>query len=254
MAAGPSASSTAPPVTIIDFVDEKEWFSIFNMYGGTRDLARLREGMTGPFVDAQDEWGMTGLHLCVSMGWLEGLQELLVAGANTELRYYSTGVTALYTAVQEKNEAIVLALLEGGANPDAANYYGKTPRWWAPKFGLEALFAGRPETPTTPEPVIQNAENLADHYGRKFQIPTRAERESLVPGQAVDLHVLGQKQARVKVRIRERTGTGADVRYTAVLDPLEQDTNLRPGTTELSFGPEHVATVYIPRAPKNKKS
>jgi hypothetical protein len=229
-------------------MDEKEWFSIFDMYGGTRDLARLREGMTGPFRDAQDEWGMTGLHLCVSMGWLEGVRELIKAGANTELRYYMTGTTALYTAVVlEKNEAIVRALLEGGANPDAANYYGKTPREWSSKYGLEALFAGLPETPTVPEPVIQNAEQLADHYFPEFQIPSRAERESLVPGQAVDLHVLGPKQPRVKVRIRERAGTGAEVTYTAALDPLAQDTNLRPGTTELSFGPEHVATVYVPR-------
>jgi hypothetical protein len=247
-----SGLAESVPMAKIRGMDEKGWFSIFDVFGGTRDLARLREGMTGPFRDAQDEWGMTGLHLCVSMGWLEGVQELLRAGADTELRYYMAGTTALYTAVQDRNEAIVRALLEGGANPDAANYYGKTPREWSSNYGLEDLFEGLPVTPTTPEPLIQNAEHLADHYHPRFRIPSRSERESLKPGQAVDLHVLGPKQPRVKVRIRECAGSGAGVRYTALLDPPEQDTNLRPGTTEVTFGPEHVATVYVPRPPARK--
>ncbi len=181
-------------------------------------------------------------------GTRRDIRALLEAGADTELRYYRTGETALYTAVQEKNEASMRALLEAGANPEGANYWGKTPREWAALKGLAHVFASIPQgTVTMPTPRIQNAEHLADHYHPKFKIPKRAERESLAVGQAVDLHVHGPKKPAVKVRIQERRGQSETTVYIARLDPPDQDTNLPAGTTEVTFGPEHVATVYLKR-------
>lgn len=225
-----------------------DWFDCFDPWAKARDLRRVLALLRDGHLDVQDEWGMTGLHLAVACHWIEAVHALLKAGADTELRYHRTGETALYTAVQEKDEASVKALLDAGANPDAANYWGKTPREWAGTRGLAGLFARVPKAaPVWPEPRIQNAEHLADHHHPRFKIPDREEREALVVSQAVDIHVHGPKSPAVKVRIDERKGKGPKVRYHARLDPPDQETNLASGTTEVTFGPEHVASVYIAR-------
>jgi hypothetical protein len=53
------------------------WFAAFNQFGGRQDVARVREGIEQGLFDAQDEWGMTALHLAVAAGWIEGAQLLL---------------------------------------------------------------------------------------------------------------------------------------------------------------------------------
>src|SRR5262249_32663537 len=150
----------------------------------------------------QDEYGMTALHLAVSSGWLEGIEELLRAGADTESRYFRTGETALLTAANDlgtangerlNSKAMVELLITDAANPDAANHFGLTPRKAAEVRGVK-LFAALPEKPVQmPEPRIQNAEHLADHYHPRFKIPDREERETMQVGQAVDLYVYGPK-------------------------------------------------------------
>jgi hypothetical protein len=232
-----------PPCT------KEEWFWLFDPWSKERNLERVRECLDSPWLNAQDEWGLTALGSAVAGNWLEAAELLLHAHADTELRYYRTGTTVLYHAVQDINEPAVRLLLGAGANPDAANYFGLTPREWAKNSAIEALFSDLPIRRTDPEPLIQNAEQLADHYGLEFEIPSRDERESLVPGQAVNLYIYGKNKATTKVRIQERSGTGSSVRYVALLDPLDQETNLKPGTTQVSFGPEHVATVFV-LAPK----
>jgi hypothetical protein len=201
----------------------------------------VKAALSADVLDVADEWGMTALHLAVAMDWLDAVELLLSAGANRESRYFRTGETALFTAAQNKNERIAAALLRGGANPDAANYWGVTPR----KLGLDALFAGVPPGDASPpRPRIQNAEHLAEHHHPRFKIPSRKERETLKVGTAVDIHVHGPRPPAVKVRIHERTGSGAQVMYFADVDPPTQETNLTPGTDAVAFGPEHVATVY----------
>lgn len=229
-------------------MDLATWFRMFDPFAPSKDIVGLKAGVVAGWLDAQDEWGMTALHLAVMIKWTEGVRALLEAGANTEVRYRRTGHTALFSAVQEKNEALAQTLLDGGADPDAQNYWGLTPRSWAATSGLGHVFENIVvRSSPTPEPVIQNAEHLADHHHPRFKIPKRKERESLVVGQAVDVHVLGPKKPAVKVRIRRVDGEGATVKYTAALDPPDQDTNMKPGTTEVTFGPMHVATVYLKR-------
>jgi hypothetical protein len=207
-------------------------------------------------LNQQDEYGMTALSLAVMADWKEGVEELLRAGADTELRYFRTGATALYMAVQERNEPIIAALLAAGANLDAPNYWGLTPRMWASRSGSK-WFDHVPlrETPLPP-PWIQNAEHLADHYHTRFQIPDREEREMMQAGQAVDLYVFGpkaeSKQDTVKVRITARSGRRPNVRYTGAVETPIERTHLAQDTTVLEFGPENIACVYVPRPGKKK--
>lgn len=198
---------------------------------------------------------MTALGLAVMSGWREGVDELLKAGADPELRYFRTGETALYMAMAyDRNEAIITALVAAGANPDAPNYWGVTPRAWASRMNLKYFDHVPPRETPLPPPRIQNAEHLADHYHPRFKIPGREERETLQAGQAVDLYVYGPKaeakQDTVKVRITAVMGSRPGVRYTGTVETPIERTHLAAGTTDLEFGPEHVASVYVPRPTK----
>ncbi len=243
----------------------REWFDNCGGRSARHNLDELRREIEAGLLNEPDEYGMTALHLAVSSGWLEGIDELLRAGADTETRYLRTGETPLLTATNDlgtangerlNSKAMVAALVAAGANPDAANHFGLTPRKSAQIRGVQA-FAEIPEKPIQmPEPRIQNAEQLADHYHPKFEIPDEAERRTMQVGQAVDLYIYGPKkegkQDSVKVRITARTGSGPSVRYTAAVETPQERTHLPEGMAVVEFGPENVASVYVPR-PGTKK-
>jgi ankyrin repeat protein len=191
---------------------------------------------------------MTALHLAVASKWYEAISFLIDERADLSLRYHRTGDTALHSAVVNRVERIVRALLYAGANGDAANYSGLTPRAAAEQCGLGHLFVAIAAQPIEwPAWRVQDAEHLADYYYPQFTIADRAVREALLIGQTVEVHVHGPRQPRVHARIIRRTGDGAETRYVARVDP-DQDTNLPPGVNDLEIGPEHVATLIMRRA------
>jgi hypothetical protein len=230
----------------------EEWFRNVGHWEPRHDLKKLRRGIQAGLLNIQDEYGYTALMWACFSGWVEGIEELLKAGADIEIRDYRTGCTALYELVQRKSDDLIPLLVAAGANPDTPNYWGVTPRRWAPE-----RFKDIPQREVpAPEPRIQNAEHLADHYHDHFEIPSRRERETLKPAQAVDLYVYGPKtrgkQDTVKVRItsRDRMADGA-ISYTGKVETPIRKTHLASGTKMLKFGPENVATVYVPK-PKGK--
>ncbi len=227
------------------------WFDNCGGWEPAHDLTTLRAGITAGFVNEQNEDGLTALYLAVVSDWLEGVEELLRAGADTELRHHRTGATPLLDAVQRGTDAVVAALLAGGANPDAGNHFGLTPRKWRQRSDPNAFAQFPKKRVRMPEPRIQNAEDLADHYHPRFKIPSRKERETLKLGVAVDLYVFGPKrkgkQDTAKVRITARRRRPDGIRYTATVETPLKQTNLPRGTAEVEFGPENVASVYVPR-------
>jgi hypothetical protein len=60
------------------------------------------------------------------------------------------------------------------------------------------------------------------------------------------------KQDTVKVRITARQGRRPHVRYTGAVETPSERTHLANGTTVVEFGPENIASVYVPR-PANQK-
>lgn len=232
----------------------KDWFDNCGGWHPRHDLTELQRGIKAGMLNEQDEYGMTALSLAVMSGWEQGVEELLRAGADTELRYFRTGETALYMAVQQRNEPVVAALVAAGANPDAPNYWGLTARTWASHSASTCFDEVPPKKLPLPPPRIQNAEHLADHYHPRFKIPDREERETMKVGQAVDLYVYGPKaetkQDTVKVRITAMTGTRPNVRYKGTIETPIERTHLADGTTVLEFGAENIASVYVTRPPK----
>ncbi len=233
-------------------VTTRSWFENCSGCRPGHDFGVLRAGIKAGLLNEQDEDGWTALHYAVAADWLAGVEELLRAGADTELRSHRTGAPPLLTALQQASEAVVAALIAGGANVDAGNHFGLTPREWR-RHSDPNPFPHIPEKPVQmPEPRIQNAEHLADHYHPRFKIPDRAERETLKAGVAVDLYVYGPrregKQDTVKVRITARRGRRPNgVRYTATVETPAKQSYLPRGMKEVEFGPEHVASVYVPR-------
>lgn len=236
----------------------EEWFSNCGGWRPRHDLDELRRGIAAGRTNEQDRYGMTGLGCAVGSKWTEGVDELLRAGADTELRYFRTGETALYMAVLDRNEAMARALIGGGADPDAGNHWGLTPRRWLSRTSFPDLFDGIPAGEVRlPPPRIQNAEHLAEHHYPRFKIPDRQERESMKVGQAVDLYVYGPKaetkQDTVKVRITARAGRRPRVRYTATIETPIERTHLAEGTTVVEFAPENIASVYVPGPARKRK-
>jgi hypothetical protein len=232
----------------------REWFDNCGGWRPRHDLDDLRRGIDAGLLNEQDEYGMTALSLAVMSGWKEGVEELLRASADTELRYFQTGATTLLMAVQHSSEPIITALLAAGAKPDAPNYWGLTPRGWASRMASKRFDHLPQKEMPLPPPWIQNAEHLADHYHPRFKIPDREERETMQIGQAVNLYVYGPKaegkQDTVKVRIIARSGRRPHVRYTATVETPIERTHLAPGTTEVVFAPENIASVYVPQPQK----
>ncbi|WP_459557165.1 ankyrin repeat domain-containing protein [Lacunimicrobium album] len=227
----------------------KEWFANCGGWKPSHDLNALRTGISSGLLNEQDKHGMSALAFAVASGWLEGVNELLAAGADIELRSYRTGETALYTALQVKNDGIITSLIASGANPDSPNYWGITPRFWASRKGLSCFDQILVRETPLPAPHFQNAEHLADHHYPNFQIPDRSEREMMQIGQAVDLYVYGPKtetkQDAVKVRIISKTGYGAEVRYVGDVETPIERTHLHNSMTVVEFGPENIASVYL---------
>ena len=58
------------------------------------------------------------------------------------------------------------------------------------------------------------------------------------------------KADNVKVRISAIRGPRPNIRYVGVVETPLKKTHLPPDTKEVEFGPENVATVYVPG--KNK--
>lgn len=224
------------------------WFELFRAAGQRRDVEQVRRLVTPALIDAQDPWGMTALHLAVSSSWYEAINFLIDERADLSLRYHRTGDTPLHTAVVNRSERIVRRLLGAGADPDAANYNGVTPRSAAEQFGMEHLFVDLESGPVTwPAWRVQNAEHLADYYFPEFTVPERAEREALGIGQIIEVHVHGPRQPRVRARIIGRTGDGPATRYVARVSP-DQDINLPSGVNDLELAPEHIATLIARRS------
>jgi hypothetical protein len=234
----------------------RDWFDNCGGFHPRHDLDDLRRGIKAGMLNEQDEYGMTALSLAVMSKWAEGVEGLLQASADTELRYFRTGETTLYMATQGRNEPLIAALVAAGANPDAPNYWGVTPRAWASRVEAKYFDHIPPRESPLPAPRIQNAEHLADHYHPRFKIPDREVRETMQIGQAVDLYVYGPKseakQDTVKVRITARDGRRPGVRYTGSVETPIERTHLAAGTTIVELGPENIASVYVPRPGKKK--
>ncbi|WP_197507579.1 ankyrin repeat domain-containing protein [Mycobacterium sp. ACS4331] len=102
-----------------------------------RELAELVAAHGGQ-LDDKDADGKTVVHCAVDANDIDVVEVLLQCGAAVEARD-RWGNTALWRAVYQLPESadMVAALLDAGADPEAANNHGATPRQLATKYADE---------------------------------------------------------------------------------------------------------------------
>lgn len=107
------------------------------------DVLGIRNRLdAGDDVRLPDNQGFTALHFAAQQSQVEAARVLLDAGAAVDLRD-RFGNTPLWRAVfNSRGEcATVMVLLEGGADPDAVNDAGVSPRALAKKMAAADVIA-----------------------------------------------------------------------------------------------------------------
>ena len=107
---------------------------------------KIREGVN---INASDDSGQTPLHFAVDRKNVECIHLLLEHDADVNA-VDNEGISILLTAVMAGNDtSVIKLLLEKGANPDAEDVDGETPRSWIEEEkdkGMLDLFAKYPKT------------------------------------------------------------------------------------------------------------
>ena len=84
-----------------------------------------------------DKNGVTALQLASDLGWADGVDILVNAGASVDVSN-SSGETPLISAVHRRDTALVRALLAAGANPDRTDNSGRSARDYAELIGPQS--------------------------------------------------------------------------------------------------------------------
>ena len=120
-----------PGTTIVNTRDITSGDSALHIVTQRRDVAWIRFLVAkGADPNIQNTKGVTPLALAVGLGFIEGAEALLDAGARVD-DASQTGETPLISAVHRRDVALVRALLKAGANPDRADNSGRSARDYA---------------------------------------------------------------------------------------------------------------------------
>ncbi|MGX7953393.1 ankyrin repeat domain-containing protein [Tsuneonella sp. HG249] len=88
----------------------------------------------GANPNAADRNGATPLTIAASLGFVEGVERLVKAGARLDVPN-SSGETPLISAVHRRDTAIIRLLLKAGANADRTDNSGRSARDYATLMG-----------------------------------------------------------------------------------------------------------------------
>lgn len=100
-----------------------------------------------------DNHGVTPIMLASQLGWFEGVDALIKAGAHVD-DPNETGETPLILAVHRRDTQMIRALLRGGADPARADNSGRTARDYAEAQG---------RTSTTMAEIDRSARTPTEH-------------------------------------------------------------------------------------------
>lgn len=98
----------------------------------------------GANPNAADRNGVTPLTLAASLGFVEGVERLVKAGARLDVPNAS-GETPLISAVHRRDTAIIRLLLKNGASADRTDNSGRSARDYATLMGPSAGVLGEIE-------------------------------------------------------------------------------------------------------------
>lgn len=90
----------------------------------------------GANPNVRDKEGNSPLSIAVGLGFVEGAEDLIKAGARID-ETNSTGETPLISAILRRDTRMVEMLLENGANPDRTDNTGRSAREYAEMPGTD---------------------------------------------------------------------------------------------------------------------
>lgn len=126
-----TAALNEPGTTIVNTRDLTSGDTAMHIVTERRDVTWIRFlAQRGANPNIRNKKGVTPLQLAVTLGFTEGVEQLIKAGAEVEVTD-SAGETPLIAAVHRRDAGLVRLLLEKGANPDRSDNSGRTARDYA---------------------------------------------------------------------------------------------------------------------------
>lgn len=117
-----------PGSTIVNSRDISTGESALHIVTERRDALWIRFlSQRGANPNLRDKNGTTPLQLAVNLGFLEGVEALIAAGADLEVSNVA-GETPLISAVHQRNLVLIRMLLANGADPDRSDNSGRSAR------------------------------------------------------------------------------------------------------------------------------
>lgn len=117
-----------PGSTIVNTRDISSGESALHIVTARRDAVWIRFlSQRGANPNTRDKNGTTPIQLAVNLGFTEGVEALIAAGADLEVSNVA-GETPLISAVHQRNIVLIRMLLANGANPDRSDNSGRSAR------------------------------------------------------------------------------------------------------------------------------
>lgn len=126
-----TAALNEPGSTIVNARDVSSGETAMHIVTRRRDLVWIRFlSQKGANPNIEDKTGVTPIEIASSLGFVDGVEALLKAGARVDDTNVS-GETALIAAVHRRDIAMARLLLTNGANPDHNDNSGRSARDYA---------------------------------------------------------------------------------------------------------------------------
>jgi len=125
--------------TVINARDLSSGRTAFHIAVARRDVVWVNYiAAQGGNPNIADGRGVTPIMLAGQLGWPEGIQALIDAGARVD-EPNSTGETPLISAVHRRDTQVMRLLLAAGADPDRTDNSGRSARDYAKQDGADSV-------------------------------------------------------------------------------------------------------------------
>lgn len=130
-----------PGAVVVNARDIASGETALHIVAARRDAVWIRFlTQNGANPNVRDKAGNTPLSIAVGLGFTEGAEDLIKAGARID-EANATGETPLITAIHRRDLRMVEMLLENGANPDRTDNSGRSARDYVGMPGMDRRIA-----------------------------------------------------------------------------------------------------------------